>query len=342
MQKQQRPFGISTLESKLELRGQIFDGRSSKRTDTIVHLNGSSLYVNFNEEVLTVNCDDAVFPSRVAGSPGTIGLPDGVHFVADDAKEYDKLAAALGKVHLVTKLETRWRYASVAFVILSLFVCFTYFVIIPAAAKPIAKIAPSHIKAKVSDNALASMEKFGMLKANDLDPAHHKLATDAFSELQSQIPEMKTMSMELRSAGFPNAFALPDGRIIVTDKLVKLSGDKNEIKAVLLHEAGHVIHQHGLQTVVQSATLSVLLFTMFGTVDLSNLPLILLQSRYSRAFETEADLYAKDNLHELGIPPKTLGTLLRKLQGEAADGASDSLSWFSSHPRTEDREKILE
>lgn len=45
-----------------------------------------------------------------------------------------------------------------------------------------------------------------------------------------------------------NAFALPDGTLVVTDELVELAGDNDdEVLAVLAHELGHIHERHGLR-----------------------------------------------------------------------------------------------
>ena len=43
-----------------------------------------------------------------------------------------------------------------------------------------------------------------------------------------------------------NAFALPSGKIIVTDQLASLLNDE-QIVGVLAHELGHVVYRHGMR-----------------------------------------------------------------------------------------------
>jgi|GEM_PF-1479320 len=38
-----------------------------------------------------------------------------------------------------------------------------------------------------------------------------------------------------------NAFALPSGDILVTDRLMEMAGKPEELDAILLHEIGHVV-----------------------------------------------------------------------------------------------------
>lgn len=51
----------------------------------------------------------------------------------------------------------------------------------------------------------------------------------------------------------PNAFALSDGTVIVLDSLVEMATTPAELDSILLHEVGHVYHQHVMESVVQSA-----------------------------------------------------------------------------------------
>ena len=47
--------------------------------------------------------------------------------------------------------------------------------------------------------------------------------------------------------------ALPSGVVIVTDDLVALAKDADDVVAVLAHEVGHLEGRHGVRAVIQSA-----------------------------------------------------------------------------------------
>ena len=66
--------------------------------------------------------------------------------------------------------------------------------------------------------------------------------------------------LEVRSAPQigANAFALPSGIIVVTDELVALSEDDDELAAVIAHELGHVHHRHIMRTVIQNSAAALL------------------------------------------------------------------------------------
>jgi Zn-dependent protease with chaperone function len=146
-----------------------------------------------------------------------------------------------------------------------------------------------------------------------------------------------------------NAFALPGGTIIVTDQLVTLAGNDEEILAVLAHELGHVSERHPLRQLLQSSVAGLAMTWYLGDIStlLAAAPTLLLQSSYSRDFERRADRYAADMLRHNGIAPARLADMLGKLESshpaeKAGKGqASRIAEFFSSHPDTEERIRTL-
>src|SRR5207245_11457608 len=116
-----------------------------------------------------------------------------------------------------------------------------------------------------------------------------------------------------------NAFALPGGAVVITDALVKLARNDDQITAVLAHEIGHVRHRHGLRIALQAAGLAAPAPALFGdatsiTSLATTLPVALLQSGYSRELEAEADDYAFQRLREVGVSPKAFAEIMLLLE----------------------------
>jgi Zn-dependent protease with chaperone function len=140
----------------------------------------------------------------------------------------------------------------------------------------------------------------------------------------------------------PNAFALPDGRIVMTDQLVAMAQNDAEIDAVFAHEMAHVNHAHGLQRVYQASLVPAAI--AFITGDASQmaqfaavLPGILLQSAYSRAFEQQADDDAAALLRGHGEDPGHLADLLERMEHKSCGKGGCGPSWLGSHPATAER-----
>lgn len=117
----------------------------------------------------------------------------------------------------------------------------------------------------------------------------------------------------------PNALALPGGQIVVTDALVALLHDREEVLiGVLGHELGHVQHRHGMRAMVQAGALAALASWLLGDVSsvLAAAPVMLGQAAYSRAAEFEADAEAARLLKANGISPRVMTVLFDRLQAQ--------------------------
>jgi Zn-dependent protease with chaperone function len=161
-----------------------------------------------------------------------------------------------------------------------------------------------------------------------------------------------------------NAFALPDGTVVITDELIELATHDKEILSILMHELGHVIHRHSLRRVISHSGLAVLTVLITGDVSSAGelvlaLPNILMDSSYSRDHEWEADGYALKTMQKQGIPTSRFADIMERLESYQAEfeaspdnddktvdnkeyeNADDSgygwSEYISSHPASKDR-----
>ena len=135
----------------------------------------------------------------------------------------------------------------------------------------------------------------------------------------------------------------------VTDELANLLADKpNALKAVLLHEIGHVVHQHSVRMTAQSAASTIVLAVIFG--DLEGIAEVVLgtgasfaQQGFSRDMEREADSYALIQLENLGYSSNDFADAIEALQGahtsenEHLEKVNNLLEYLSSHPSAQER-----
>ena len=133
-----------------------------------------------------------------------------------------------------------------------------------------------------------------------------------------------------------NAFALPGGKVFVNAGAILHTNSEAELAGLMAHELSHAILSHGFQLATQgNLTANVTQYIPYGGL-LGNLIVL----DYSRDMERQADI---------------LGTRLLASTGYAADGARNLmvtldkqdrdrpiLSWFSSHPFTNERVSYLE
>jgi putative metalloprotease len=135
-----------------------------------------------------------------------------------------------------------------------------------------------------------------------------------------------------------NAFALTNGSIRVYTGLMDIMND-DELLFVIAHELGHIKHKHskdsyrlaylvsGLRkgTVAQGGLTGVLAEGVIGKLSSD-----LINSKFSRDEEREADQYGLEVLKRNSLSAKVAISSLNKLQ-------KSSSSLLSSHPSTEDR-----
>jgi Zn-dependent protease with chaperone function len=162
----------------------------------------------------------------------------------------------------------------------------------------------------------------------------------AFDGLASPFsPEVAVIRSDI-----PNAFALPGGQTFYLSALIEASHAPDEFAGVLAHELGHVYHRHGMQTLISTSTTGLLVGFVLG--DLTGLSVAgavgaaLIDNRFSRAAEAEADAFAGRTAQKLGFSPAGLVDLLERVSAD--DAFSRALALFSNHPLTADRRRALE
>ncbi|WP_146908328.1 M48 family metallopeptidase [Arenimonas daejeonensis] len=211
-------------------------------------------------------------------------------------------------------------------------------------ANKVAPVVPRAMERTISDQALSLIDRT-QLQPSRL-PAERKLALQLeFKALTTGLPRELDYRLSFRHApGLgPNAFALPDGHVVVTDQLVELvDGNDDELLAVLAHEAGHHEHRHGMRQALQSSAVVVVAGFLFGdlsgTGSLSvSIPVLLLESGFSRDHEREADDFAFALLERQGRSPADFAAVMRRLSKHYGEKDFGAVSYLSTHPPSAER-----
>ncbi|MBR1509504.1 MAG: M48 family metallopeptidase [Bacteroidales bacterium] len=145
-----------------------------------------------------------------------------------------------------------------------------------------------------------------------------------------------------------NAFACADGSVRVYTGIMDAMTD-NELLGVIGHEMGHVALHHTRKQMQKSMLTSAALQGIASAGDkiaaltdsqLGALGEVILNAKFSRDMETEADDYGYNYLCEAGKNPWSMVQSFEKLQklssGTAAQASAVS-NLFSSHPDTQSR-----
>lgn len=138
-----------------------------------------------------------------------------------------------------------------------------------------------------------------------------------------------------------NAFAMPDGGIIITSALLDLSESDGEIAGVIAHEMAHVVLNHVDRRVLFTTGLNISIATLSGASGemIKVLLDILANSGFSRSEESAADMQAVDYLMKANMNPLEFASMLEKLDKESI---SESFEWVNSHPLIKKRVKAIE
>lgn len=280
---------------------------------------------------------------RLGNIPRRFRLPDGALFETADNDAADDMLRGTGRGNsLIDRLERSWRWVALS-VVLTLGATYGFVVYgIPAAALALAQATPPDIIKAVSQRTLQTMDGT-FLKPSKLDAAHRARASAVLARA-ARFGSQKSYRLVFRDAPLigPNAFALPDGEIVVTDQLFPLLRADAELEGVLAHEMSHVDHRHGLQRLYQASLVPAAIALVTGDVSqvghlTTLLPGILVQSSYSRDYEQQADDDAATTLKADGQNPAALAHLLQRLDAKVCGKTGCGRSWISSHPATQDR-----
>ncbi len=285
---------------------------------------------------------------RVGNTPRCLYLPGGAKCEVADNDLVDEVLSRYGRgrmAHLIHALESRLVFAALSAVVVVALVWGLVTYGIPALAKHAAFALPEATDVALGSGTLKSLDKL-VLHPSKLDEATRQRLGRRFDAMTAELSDAHHYQLVFRSGGAvgANAFALPSGIIVMTDELVHLAKNDDELVGVLAHEIGHVVNRHTLRYVLQDSGVALVVAAIAGDlVSVSALaaalPTALVRAKYSRAFETEADDYARGYLKAHGMSPAPLADLLARMQRRSGEGGD--LGYLSSHPATAERIRRL-
>jgi Zn-dependent protease with chaperone function len=297
-------------------------------------------FVQIRELNLSYDFKDIEVRTKLKNTPQSVTFPDGSYceLGADDffsINNQDKF---------ILKIESKIRYALISFAVLGVFVafCLTYGATI--VSNILAPQIPKSTIEKINKQTFEFLEEYYMSESK-LDKKTQDFIKMRFDKLLNKDFNFK---LHFRASEFfgANAFALPNGDIIILDDLVELEDDPEfrGIMGVLAHESGHVVHMHGLKTLVKTSISSALIGYLSGDFSgfTTAFATTLVNAKYSRDYEAEADLYAMETMKKNGISAKYTADLfdaIVKKYEEQSNSKISEYSILSSHPAMKERIK---
>lgn len=306
-------------------------GRSDIRPAIALFRDDGSLRVlatDYDYELISTNIDKCRQGDILPGIPVELHFPDGDYFIPDDADLRWK-----PRTGILAYMESHILMVLLAALLVPTSFWLVFTQAIPAAARTTAPLIPQEIMDRVGQSSLKSLEY--SMRPSQLAQYRQAEILKRWNETAAQAGLTRHYQIIFRHGGQPNAFALPDGTIVVFDELVELLNDE-QLTAVLFHEVGHVDLYHGAQMMVQASAGAIVYGLLLGDMEglsesILGLGISLGQNAFSRDMETAADDFAVLKLKATGINPEVMASALRALPG----GEREMNSWreyLSSHP----------
>ncbi len=328
-----------------------------------------------NGEFYAGNISQITVSDRLGNIERKLTFEDGSIFATNDNNAIDKAFNTHNKISGVLHvLESHIGLVVVALV-LTISFSFVFFKSgVPWISDKIAHALPQKTNDLIATNTLAFLDKHIFEES--------KLPADRIEQIRTRF-QSKLVLLEEKNpsinytlhfrewsqdgTAIANALALPSGDIILTDEFVTLSKNHDEIDSVLLHEIGHVVHRHTLETIIQATLVTTVVMMVTGDnnglADLgTGIGSLLMSTNYSRNHETEADTYAFEQMLKAKIDPIAFSNIMSRITTAMesidpdieADDHSDEettrendkgsriLDYLSTHPSTTERVKEAE
>jgi len=209
-----------------------------------------------------------------------------------------------------------------------------YFLFLPFFADKMTEFIPERF-----DNELGLSFINEFLKNESVDSSKTKLINQFKNELK--LNNKKKITIYVVKSSEVNAFAVPNGSIVVYSGILDKLNSSSELAALLGHEVTHINKRHSMRSLCKNLFGSILISTFFSdmngayTIIMDNVHTLQTLS-YSREFEKEADVGGIEILQKNGIPLSGIMNLLKNIENQK----NEIQNFLSTHPISSERTKF--
>ena len=148
-----------------------------------------------------------------------------------------------------------------------------------------------------------------------------------------------------------NAFALPGGPMFLNRGMLEAARNEGEIAGVMAHELSHVTLRHGTAQAtkgekfqigaIAGQVLGAIVGGTAGSIiaNGSNIGLSTYFMKFSREYETQADINGAQIMARAGYDPKHMADFFKVLEAQGGGGGPE---WLSDHPNPGNRNQRIE
>jgi len=213
----------------------------------------------------------------------------------------------------------------------------SYFYFLPPIAEKSAALLPESFDMTLGDSFVHSF-----LRENKIDAEK----TRTLERLTAQIDfeNTKPLHFVVVESDEINAFALPNGHVVVYSGILNKMQNVNELAALCAHEAVHVNNRHSTKMLCRNLAGYLFISLLFS--DVNGIMTILVDNAqqlhtlsYSRKFEREADEQGLKIMMNNHIDPNGMVELFAQLEKEEKFTLPKILS---THPLTKERKESMQ
>ena len=150
-----------------------------------------------------------------------------------------------------------------------------------------------------------------------------------------------------------NAFALPGGPMFVNRGMIEAANSEGEMAGVMAHEISHVALRHGTAQATKSQNPGIQIGALGGAIlgaiiggkaggaiaQGTQLGFGAYLLKFSREYETQADILGAQILARAGYDPMDLARMFETIEKQGGRGGPE---WLSSHPNPDNRSRRIE
>lgn len=344
-------LGDVNLRPPVEIRGEHFPPYSSKSVAACLTLDGKNAVITYED---SRHFHDLTVVSQ-QGLDNLV-LSDESYFKANaplPPKAMDHLHSDFKQ--RITKLENFSWPMAISMIVLFIALVALIRIGISHSTGLIAASIPPSWEETIGEQSYQSLNQT-VLQPSTLGQSRRKsLQSQAMKMARlANLQRQPTIHFHNAPAIGANALAFPGGPVVVTDDLVKLLDDDQEILAIIAHEFGHIRDRHSLQQVVDLLGTAILVSLIFGADEslLEEIAGIAANGwafAKSRDHEREADTAAFEIMTAANMDPSAFLSAMEKLTTHICKemGPSnvkkcveeETTSWLSTHPSGAERLK---
>jgi len=224
----------------------------------------------------------------------------------------------------------------ITFFLFASFSCLYFYVLPPIAEKSVALLPQTF------DNYIGDMVMNDFIDQNKIDNEKTEDLQNFAEKLY--LAETKKLEFTVVKSNKVNAFALPNGQIVIYSAILEKIQSYDQLAALIGHEVSHVNNRHSIKALSKSLAGYMMISLLFN--DVNGIMSVLAENvqqihslSYSREFEQEADEYGLKILINNNLDPYAMVELFEQLEKESEFSISEIMS---THPLIKNRKEYMQ